>query len=483
MKSNSRTPFRLQLTRQYAGSFLLLLLILGAITYLSLYQCLLQSLDRGLLLIAQSEADFATHNDELHLHRTRDVLPGTTTYSLPRFVQITDLSGQVVATNHGQPASPFALNPQQLYANSADETVFVQTTIKDEPYRLLYLPIRKAGQGYSLQVATPLAPLNETLTQVMGIYAISSLVILAIASWLGWRLAQRAVAPLEQIAAISDRIDVQQLSERIPESTAAPRELHELTDKLNGMLARLEQSTQALQQFTSDASHELRTPLTVLKGEMQVVLRKRRNVEEYEALIASNLEEVNRLIRLAEALLSLSHFDQQKSAGQLLSGVTELGALAETLLERWRERAHERDVALELEMPSQPLWTEMHSTYLDQILTNLLDNALRVSPPGSWLRLALSAHDDEVALAVSDQGPGIAPEHQTRVFERFFQVDAARTGNRCHFGIGLSLCKAMTEAHGGHIELQSQPGQGSCFKVILPKWLKASQSVELSLPL
>lgn len=475
MTANSRTPFRLQLTRQYAGSFLLLLLILGAITYVSLHACLLQSLDRGLLLIAQSEADFATHNDELHLHRTRDVLPGTTTYSLPRFVQITDLSGRVVATNHGQSTSPLALNPQQLRANGADETVLVQTTIKGEPYRLLYLPIRKAGQGYSLQVATPLAPLNETLTQVMSIYALSSLLILAIASWLGWRLAQRAVAPLEQIAAISDRIDVQQLSERIPESTAAPRELHELTSKLNGMLARLEQSTQALQQFTSDASHELRTPLTVLKGEMQVALRKRRSTDEYEELIASNLEEVNRLIQLAEALLSLSHFDQQRSTGQLLAGVTELGALGESALERWRERAQEQDVALELELPAQPLWTAMHSTYLDQILTNLLDNALRLSPPGSRLSLALAASEDEVALAVTDQGPGIAPEHQARVFERFFQVNAARTGNRRHFGIGLSLCKAMVEAHGGRIELESQPGQGSCFKVVLPKLVHAAQ--------
>lgn len=468
MKANSRIPFRLQLTRQYAASFLFLLLALGAITYVSLSHTLLQNLDRGLLLIAQSEADFATHNEKLHLHRTRDVLPGASSYSLPRFVQITDLSGRIVAANHGQSTSALTLDRQLLQANSTGKTEFVRTSLKGQPYRLLYLPISKGGTRYSLQVATPLAPVNETLTQVMGVYALSSLLILVLASWLGWRLAQRAVAPLEQIAAISDRIDVQQLSERIPESAAAPLELHELTGKLNRMLARLEMSTQALQQFTADASHELRTPLTVLKGEIQIALRKRRGVEEYHELLESNLEEVNRLIQLAEALLTLSRFEQQSSAGQLLSGETELNELAEQIAERWREPAQQQKVELVLERPSQPLWTAVHPRYIEQVLYNLLDNALRVSPPDSRLCLGVSASGDTVCLAVSDQGPGIAPEHQQRVFERFFQVDAARTGNHSHFGIGLSLCKAMIGVHGGRIELSSELGQGSTFRVYLP---------------
>lgn len=469
MKALSRTPFRLQLTRQYAGSFLLLLLALGAMTYISLSQTLMQNLDRGLLLIAQSEADFATHNEHLHLHRTRDVLPGENSYSLPRYVQITDLKGQVVATNHGQPASPLRLDPQLLRANGQGETVFTRGSVHAAPYRLLYLPLSKNGQRYSLQVATPLQPVRDTLRQVMLGFAFSSLVVLALASWLGWRLAQRAVAPLEQIAAITDRIDLQQLSERLPESEAAPLELHEHTAKLNRMLARLEISTQALQQFTSDASHELRTPLTVLKGEIQVALRKPRENAEYRELLESNLEEVNRLILLAEALLTLSRFDQQSSTGQLLTGVTELQQLSEQVIERWREPAREQGVKLVREAGAQPLWTPVHPTYLEQVLYNLIDNALRVSDAGTTLTLALARDGEDLIMAVRDQGPGIAPEYHDRIFERFFQVNAARSGNRSHFGIGLSLCKAMIEAHGGRIDVQSRPGQGSTFSVRLPR--------------
>lgn len=469
MNANSRTPFRLQLTRQYAGSFLLLLLALGAITYFSLSQTLLQNLDRGLLLIAQSEADFATHNETLHLHRTRDVLPGENSYSLPRYVQITDLEGRVVATNYGQETSPVSLDRQQLKASGQGATVFDQGVVHGEAYRLLYLPLSKNGSRYSLQVATPLQPVNDTLRQVMLVYTLSSLAILALASWLGWRLAQRAVMPLELIADITDRIDMQQLSERIPEQADTPLELHELTARLNRMLARLEASTQTLQQFTSDASHELRTPLTVLKGEIQVALRKPRENAEYRELLESNLEEVNRLIRLAEALLTLSRFDQQSSTGQLLTGETELNQLSAQVLERWREPARERGVELVRTADTQPLWTNMHPTYLEQVLYNLIDNALRVSQPGSELKLAVTQAADAVRITVQDQGPGIAPEHQSRIFERFFQVESARSGNRSHFGIGLSLCKAIVEAHGGRIELDSQPGRGSSFRVCLPR--------------
>lgn len=468
MKENSRLSFRLQLTRQYAGSFFLLLLALGILIYFSLSHTLLQNLDRGLLLIAQSEADFATQNAHLHLHRTRDVLPGSTEYSLPRYVQITDLSGRLVATNHGQSRSPLTLESELLKANGLGETIFVLGRVNSVLYRILYLPLSKSEQRYSLQVATPLQSIHETVQQVMLVYTLSSLAILAFASWLGWRLAQRAVDPLEQISAITDRIDLQQLGERIPESKNTPQELHEHTAKLNAMLARLEASTQALQQFTADASHELRTPLSVLKGEIQVALRKPREQEEYRLLLESNLEEVNRLILLAEALLTLSRFDQQSHSGLLLKGETEFNQLVGQVLERWQEQAQEKGVHLVLQKSKHPLWTAVHSTYLEQVLYNLLDNALRVSLPGTTLTLAIGQASTHLFFSVQDQGPGIAPEHHARIFERFYQVQSARSNNRSHFGIGLSLCKAMIEAHGGQIVLESALGQGSTFSVQLP---------------
>ncbi len=468
MFTSSRSSFRLMLTRRYAASFCFLLLILGCVTYFSLYQSQLQSLDRSLLLIAQSEADFATQNAELHLHRTHDVLPGQGGYSLPRYVQITDLQGRILASNHGFPHSPFSLSAAELTANADKKTLFAQHEVKKSPYRLLFLPIERRGQRYSLQIATPLTPLYETLNQVMGVFVLASLAILALAVWLGWRLAERAVAPLAQISQITSQIDLQQLHQRLPEHPDAPNELHQLTAQLNQMLDRLDLSAQALQQFTADASHELRTPLTVLKGEIQVALRKPRENQEYRDLLSSNLEEVNRLIQLAEVLLLLSHSEQQVHEGRLMPGQTELGHFLSQMVQRWQEAAQARQIVIDLDLSKGPVWLTVHPAYLEQIFANLCDNALRFSPLGAHLGVTLLQEAGNAGFALQDQGPGIAPADQNRIFERFYQVNQARTSNRQNFGIGLSLCKSLVEAHGGRIHLRSEVGQGSCFEVLLP---------------
>ena len=471
MNTPARPSFRRQLSLRYAASFCFLLLMLGVITWFNIHHCLVSSLDRNLLVIARSEAEFASQNGPLHLHHTGGVLPGSDTASLPRYVQISDTTGKVLVANH-QLEPPLALAPHALAASLRGQPVFGRIDVQGRPFRILYLSLNKAGKAYVLQTATPLEPVDETLWQVMLFYMLSSLAMLALACWLGWRLANRAVTPLENITALAGRISLNHLAERIEIPATTPRELQDLSQMLNQMLERLEASAQALQQFTSDAAHELRTPLTILKGELQVALRKPRTAEEYRELLESNLDEVNRLIQLAEALLSLSRFEQQSSTGQLLAGQTELNQLARQMAEKCRGAVQEQQVGLEVETAPEAVWVAVHPTYLEQILYNLIDNALRVSATGARLQLNVAAAGSEALLAVRDQGPGISAEFQQRIFERFFQLDAARSGNRQHFGIGLSLCKAMIEVHRGRIELESQMGQGSTFRVILPRLAK-----------
>lgn len=467
MSTFSRKSFRLLLTRHYVASFFCLILLLGVVTCLSLYQNLLQSLDRSLLLIAQSEADFATQNADLHLHRTHDVLPGSSAYSLPRYVQITTLKGQLRASNHGFRESPFALTLDRLPSHASFQ-VLTQNDLHRQPYRILYLAIEHKKQKYSLQVATPLAPIDETLLQVMGLFGIASVAILILASFWGWRIAGRAVAPLAQIAAITAQIDLKQLSQRIPDTPQAPQELYELTTQLNAMLARLEQAASELRAFTANASHELRTPLTILKGEIQVALRKPRENQAYKALLLSNLEEVNRLIQLAEVLLNFNRIEQASEMGTLLEGHTALEPLLEKTRLRWLEKAHEKGIGLIHIAKGQQHSVAVHTRYLEQILDNLLENALRFSPVGSQIELDIIEYPHLLGFSVTDQGPGISAADQGRIFERFFQVEQARTENRQHFGMGLALSKTLAEAHGGQILLESEMGQGCCFKVLFP---------------
>jgi two-component system, OmpR family, sensor kinase len=467
MTKNSRQSFRLLLTRQYAISFLLLLLILGGVTYFSLYQCLLQNLDHGILLIAQSEADFATRNAALHLHRTRNVLPGVQSQYLSRYVEILTISGNLVVSNH---FSKISLLPPIQKGND-NEPAFRFAKLNNGRYRIISFPIEKDGQSYILQVATPMQSIENTLGYVMTVYSFSCVFVLLFALWLAWRLARRAVAPLDIITAISDRISVQELDQRIPIAPDMPIELYDLTQKLNHMFERLDLSTQTLRQFTADASHELKTPLTILKGEIQVALRKPRDAKAYQSLVESNLEEVERLILLVDALLQLSRFDQSRSAASLIYGVTEYNTVIRQCLPRWKTLAQEKRVQIIFDSPDTELWVNVAPAYIIQLLHNLFENALRASRPCSEIKVALLDMSQNVILSITDWGLGIDELYHQRIFERFFQVDASRSENTNHFGIGLSLCKAIVESHGGTLALKSKVGKGSTFSITFQKAL------------
>lgn len=466
----SRPTFQGQLSLRYAASFLLLLVLLGGITWLNLHHCLVSSLDRNLLVIGHSEADFARHNAlQLHAAETggADEKAAMDLGVMPHHVQLWNADARMLAHNHPHKL-PLPLSSPEFQASLQGHSALTHLVYQGQPYRVLYFPLSVGGKPYTLQVATSLASVRRTLWEVMGIYLLSSLAMLALAYGLGWRLARRAVAPLSEITSIAGRISLAELGERVPSTPHTPQEVHELSQMLNQMLDRLENAARALQQFTADAAHELRTPLTILKGEIQVALRKSRPVEEYRDLLESNLEEVNRLIQLAEALLSLSRFERLHSSGQLLQGETDFGRLLAQVAERFAAAADAQGVVLQVETASRPITAAVHPAYIEQVIYNLLDNALQVSPPQSRILLRLPADREQAVFEIWDQGPGIAPEFQARIFERFFQIGASRTGNRQHFGIGLSLCQAIVTAHGGRIEVFSSSGQGSRFCVRMP---------------
>lgn len=236
MTTASRHSFRRQLTVRYTLSFALLLLILCAATGFSFYRSQIQTLDRNILLIAQSEADFATQNAHLHLHRTHDVLPDQAAYSLPRYVQITNLAGDLKVANHVLNPSPLVLIPALLASQTAQ---FVQIQINAQAYRVVYLPIRHQNQALSLQVASPLKPVYDSLWQLLSSLILVSIGSLGVAVYLGDRLSAQALQAVVQITELSRQINLQQLNQRIPEDSNSPRELYQLSQQLNAMLERL----------------------------------------------------------------------------------------------------------------------------------------------------------------------------------------------------------------------------------------------------
>jgi signal transduction histidine kinase len=221
----------------------------------------------------------------------------------------------------------------------------------------------------------------------------------------------------------------------------------------------------AQQRFVADAAHELGTPLAVLKGEIDIALRRDRSAEDYRSALTSCREEIERLSRLSENLLALAGAD----AGQVLVHMTpcDAGEIACNVYRRFARIAEEKGVAFSYSgPPSVPFYAD--AIAIEQVLGNLVSNALRHTPAGESVTLSLTSDGGSTLFNVADTGEGIPTAHIPRLFERFHRVDKSRSRAAGGAGLGLAIVKTLVEAHGGRIAVQSELGKGSTFIVTLP---------------
>jgi two-component system OmpR family sensor kinase len=259
------------------------------------------------------------------------------------------------------------------------------------------------------------------------------------------------------------RIRAEHLGERLRESGIGD-ELDRLAKTLNGMLERLDDAFRQIRQFSADASHELQTPLTILKGELEVALRAPRGVHDYQVHLQSALEEVDRIADLVDGLLLLSRAD----AGVLRMDQkpVDLAQVALEVFEQTQILAAAQKVRLEIGK-MEPCVIAGDRDRLQRLLLNLVDNAIKYTPNGGSVEISLS-NDRQACLKVSDSGIGIPQEEQEQIFNRFHRSAEARAMGKGGSGLGLCIARSIAQAHGGHIEVASAPGQGSAFTVCLP---------------
>jgi signal transduction histidine kinase len=279
----------------------------------------------------------------------------------------------------------------------------------------------------------------------------------------GWWLASRAIRPIEDISATAVKISAGDLSQRI---SVADREseLGRLASVLNSTFARLDASFAQQKQFTSDAAHELRTPVSVMLTQTQMTLNRERGAHEYRDTVESCQRAAQRMRRLIESLLELARLDAGQE--QMRRMQFDLSATARDCMELIRPLADERGVKIFSDL--SPLDCTGDSERLAQVITNLLTNAIQYNKPDGEVRIAVQSQGDMAVLIVSDTGVGISAEDLPYVFERFYRADKARSGASGHAGLGLSISKAIVEAHGGTIDVTSEPGAGANFFVRLP---------------
>ena len=322
------------------------------------------------------------------------------------------------------------------------------------------------GKPLLLRVGYSTQPLRQRLAEFTGLLVLVIPIALIVAGFAGYRIAGKTLNPLEQMAQQTEQITARRLDERIPVDNPGD-ELGHMARVLNDLLARLGDSFQQLQHFTSDVAHELRTPLAAMRSVGEVGLQETQSTERYRDIIGSMLEEVARLTAMVDTLLTIAHADSgqvrlQRTAFTLSNLVRESVAVVGVL-------AEEKKQTIEVQDRSEGLNVYADRAFLRMAVINLLDNAVKYSPANSTIRLRL--HEQKTGMAeivIEDEGPGIPEDKAPRVFDRFFRVDEGRTRDAGGAGLGLAIAKWAVEAHQGTISLRPREPNGAIFSIHLP---------------
>lgn len=295
---------------------------------------------------------------------------------------------------------------------------------------------------------------------------VASLVAILLAIPAGYIISRRLLLPFHAIDSAASRVRGGDLRARIDLSAASP-EVDRLFRNLNATFAELESSFSRIQQFSADAAHELNTPLTALRGNLEVCLAKERTTEEYQAVLAESVEEVSRLSSMVRDLLLLASPGGADRRARFV--MVDLDALVQTTLERLSFIAEESGIRLLSHVAATPVRGD--AALLQRALYNLVHNAIRYSPRHAQVDVTVSRRGEGVAIEVKDQGVGIPRERLEQIFERFYRLDPGRTSGA---GLGLSLVRWIVDLHKGRIEVESEPGHGSLFRI----WLPAEQNTQ-----
>jgi len=298
--------------------------------------------------------------------------------------------------------------------------------------------------------------------RIIGVYSVP--LILALSVSIGWFLAGRALKPFDEVAQTAEHLTTENLNTQIA-TRHNEREVQRLVQSFNSMMWRLNRSFQQVRQFNADAAHELRTPLAILQGENEIALRSPSLPDDVRAVLASNLEELDRLTRVVNDLLTLA---EAESGTEILQRKPiEVSAILRDLIEEMSALAEERQLKIEcrglpnLRVLGDDLW-------IRRALLNLIDNSIKYSKPGGIIEVSLKRVDSMVQIGIRDYGIGIDSKDLPRIFDRLYRADPARSRTKGGSGLGLSIVKWIVEAHRGQIKVHSQPDRGTTVEILLP---------------
>ncbi len=383
---------------------------------------------------------------------------------------VLDNTGKLLATGRKLPEEPLPASPDPAYVSRAlageNEVTYI-TKVDGVRSLVLLIPLRRApGERRVVgvvELTTPLSLIDAVLWRQRLLIGLGMILTLGLGTLGGLWITRSALTPLQRMISTCRRIAAGDLSQRV-NLPARRDEVGQLAAAFDNMVAQIEKAFAAQKRFVAAAAHELRTPLTALHGSLEVLLRGAQDDPTTVArLVQGMYREVTRLIRLAEQLLDITRLDspviihrKPVNLSQFLTG----------FLDQARRLAGERTVTL---TSGKDVTISADPDALKQVLFNLVDNAVKNTAPNGKIDIGWEVNEDEIAIWVTDNGMGIAPDDLPHVFEPFYRGDRSRSRRRGGAGLGLSLVRAVVEAHGGKVEVESELNAGTRVTVKLPR--------------
>jgi heavy metal sensor kinase len=455
---------RTRLTFWYAGVLAVSLIVFAGLVYYAAASISYARQDELLRSTAETVASAYVQEleEEKSVAKANEVVLAQMVFP-NRYVEVVDIDGRVVAWS-----SNLANHQLNIPAPARGEARRLGGSFVElSDLRVAVVPLspdRNKQLGFAI-VAEPLSVIDEGLRRLRRYFVAGVPLILLFASLGGYFLARKSLLPMALMNQQTKRITAENLSAQLDVSN--PRdEVGRLAMTINALLARLDAAFQQQQRFIADASHELRTPIAVLRGETEVALEKDRATAEYRESLSLIKDEAERLSRIVENLFMLAR--QPPEAASLMRETVRLDELVSDCARAATVLATQKGLLLRINGGLPAIALNGDDEMLKRMLLNLLDNAVKYTPAGGEISIAVASQNGNAQIIVSDTGIGIPAADQPRIFDRFYRVDRARSRAQGGAGLGLSIARWIVEGHGGTVSVESAPGRGSLFKVELP---------------
>lgn len=463
---------RVKLTLYYLAILTAVLLLFGISIYAYLSRSLLMTIDEALdYQVKRIERNMAVSVSS-ELTEPLPLIDEDIDQLLmisPQVTQVIDDFGRI--TDEMAARDDYHLDVDLDYLKTLETGRTYFDSVKTRNGKDLRVAIRRIadleGAGsYYLRLGQSLGSIEIARRRLLIILGLGIPLALLLGSYGGLVLANQALRPVDRITRAAEQIGAGDLSERVP-ATSKMDEIGRLAATFNKMISRLQAAFERQKQFTSDASHELRTPLAVMRGDIELTLRRERNPEEYTRVLASNLEEIVRLSRLVEDLLMLARADSGRV--ELNPEYFDINLLCREMVEYISPLVLQRHQTISFDGDEREVMITADKQRIKQLLLNLLDNAVKYTDVNGAITLGMKVSGNSAVITVTDTGRGIPADDLPHIFDRFFRrskpvADRSASG----FGLGLSIVKWIVDTHGGRIEARSKPGEGTTFTVSLP---------------